>query len=77
MAGLVTQIEQLENVSYRMRAEGFHYCFENYSTFEEVEDPKFHELRKAYLKAASELKCYVDTRLEELNQEFDGLNDPL
>lgn len=77
MADLDTQIEQFENVSYRMRAEGMHYCFKNYSSFEEIIDPKFHELREAYLKAASELKSYVDTRIEELNQEFNGLDDLL
>ena len=50
-----------------MRAEGMHYCFEHYSSFEEIMDPKFHELREAYLKAASELTSYVDTRIQELN----------
>lgn len=77
MTDLDTQIEQFENVSCRMRAEGFHYCFEHYSSFEEVKDSKFHELREAYLKSASELKSYVDTRIEELNQEFNELDDLL
>jgi hypothetical protein len=67
MADLDTQLEQFQNVSYRMRAEGMHYCFEHYSSFEEIVDPKFHEIREAYLKAASELTSYVDTRIQELN----------
>jgi len=54
-----------ESVAYRMEAEGFHYCFKHYSTFEEIEDEKFHELRLAYLKAAYELENYVDIKLNE------------
>lgn len=72
MADIDTQLEQFETVSYRMRAEGMHYCFENYSSFEEVEDPRFHELREAYLKSARELKNYVDTRINELNAVVHG-----
>jgi len=48
-----------------MEAEGFHYCFEWYSTFEEIEDEKFHELRLAYLKAANELENYVYSKLNK------------
>jgi len=54
-----------ESVAYRMEAEGFHYCFEWYSTFEEIEDEKFHELRLAYLKAANELENYVYSKLNK------------
>lgn len=39
--------------------EGFHYAFHDYSDFEEVEDEKFHELRKAYLKATTALCEYM------------------
>lgn len=56
-------INDWESVAYRMRAEGFHYCFEHYSTFEEIEDEKFHELRLAFLKAANELENYVYSKL--------------
>jgi hypothetical protein len=46
-------------VSYRMRSEGFDYCWRHYSNFEEIKDGKFHELRKAYIGAANELEKYV------------------
>ena len=39
--------EQLDNFQYvraKMRDEGFDYCFRHYSSFEEVEDEKFHSL---------------------------------
>jgi hypothetical protein len=59
------QKDQFKHVQYRMDAEGFHYCFESYSNFEDVEDERFHELRLAYLKAAKELEDYVNQKAEE------------
>ena len=67
------QLEEFEMVRYRIEAEGLHYCFKHYSSFEEIEDPKFHELRKAYLAAAEALTKYVDAKLEELNSEEDDI----
>lgn len=61
------QLEEFELVQYRMEAEGFHYCFKHYSSFNEIEDPKFHELRLAYLDAANRLEKYVESKIEELN----------
>jgi hypothetical protein len=57
--------ENWENVRYRMDAEGFHYCFEGYSSFSEIEDQKFHELREQYLKSAKELEDYVKKKVKE------------
>jgi hypothetical protein len=51
--------EKWENVRYRMRAEGFHYCFNGYSSWGDIEDPEFHRLRLAYLEAADALEDYV------------------
>jgi hypothetical protein len=39
--------------------EGFDYCFRSYSSFEEIDDPKFHKLREAYVEAAEALEDYV------------------
>jgi hypothetical protein len=64
-----TEKENFENVRYRMDAEGFHYCFESYSHFEEIEDSKFHLLRKKYLEASKELEDYVNNKCEELKDE--------
>lgn len=52
--------EQKEQISWRIREEGIDYTFEGYSHWEEVEDPKFHELRKNYLAAAEAIKEYID-----------------
>jgi hypothetical protein len=62
------EMENWENVSYRIREEGFHYCFKHYSSFSEIRDEKFHQLRLAYLNAAQELERYVN---EKLNSEVD------
>ena len=58
-------------VRYRMEAEGFHYCFKHYSSFEEIEDPKFHELRLAYINAADAIKKYVDEQINKLEDSDD------
>ena len=54
-----------ENVSYRMDAEGFHYCFQSYSDFEEIDDEGFHKLREEYLHISNKLREYVKNKLNE------------
>lgn len=44
--------------------EGFDYCFRNYSSFQDIKDEKFHELREAYKKAADELENYITKNLD-------------
>jgi len=61
----IEEMEKWENVDYRMDAEGFHYCFQNYSDFEEIEDSEFHELRKEYLHISDKLEEYVKNKLKE------------
>jgi hypothetical protein len=65
------RFEELENYEFlyaKMRDEGFHYCFNGYSKWDEIEDKKFHKLRKKYLKSAKKLKEFVDNKLNELNE---------
>ena len=65
--------EQLENFQYvlaKMRDEGFDYCFRHYSSFEEVEDEKFHSLRESYLKIAEELEEYVKSKINQIQDEI-------
>ena len=56
--------EDFEYVRYRMSEEGFHYCFNDFSEFNEIDDKKFHKLRIAYLKAAQELEDYINENAE-------------
>jgi len=39
--------------------EGFDYCFRHYSSFPEIKDKKFHELRKAYIAASEALEKHL------------------
>ena len=64
------QLENLIHVKIRMRQEGFHYCFKHYSRFEEVEDERFHELRKQYLESADMLEKYIDSKINELEDKL-------
>ena len=69
------ELEKFEMVRYRMENEGFHYCFKNYSSFKEVQDGKFHELRRKYLEISQELEEYVHSKINTLRDEIDGLED--
>lgn len=67
------QLENFEMVKARIRQEGFHYCFKHYSSFKEIEDERFHEIRKQYLETAEMLEKYVDIKIDELSDKlFDG-----
>lgn len=69
------EAENWSNVHYRMENEGFHYCFKHYSSFEEIEDEKFHQLRKQYLEIALELEQYVKNKNNEANWEIEYYDD--
>ena len=51
--------EEREDIQFKASNEGFDYCFTCYSDFDEIEDEKFHELRKAYVAAHKELEDYL------------------
>lgn len=55
--------ENWERLNYRMDEEGFHYCFNGYSNWEEIKDKEFHKLKEKYLKSAEELEEYVKNKL--------------
>ena len=56
-----------------MRNEGIDYCFEKYSSFEEIEDEEFHKLRNEFLDSMKKIRSYVDDKVEELKSEVDDL----
>ena len=62
-------------VQYRMDNEGIDYCFEHYSSFEEIKDEKFHELRLQFLKSLKEIQNYVNEKCQkevEKDDEYEG-----
>jgi len=58
-------------VRYRMDNEGIDYCFEHYSSFEEIKDERFHELRLQFLKSLKEIQNYVNEKCQEEVEEDD------
>jgi hypothetical protein len=54
------------DVNSTIENEGFDYTFRHYSSFKEITDAKFHELREAYVKAADALENYVTPSDEEI-----------
>jgi hypothetical protein len=61
--------ENWESVHYRIREEGFDYCFRNYSRFPEIKDDYFHAIRQQYIETASELERYINEKYKESQDE--------
>ena len=67
--------EELENwqaVDYRMRDEGMDYCFEHYSSFEEIKDEEFHKLRLELLDNMRKIRKYVEDKIESYGEDYDN-----
>ena len=62
---------------WKADGEGADYLWRHYSDWKEIKDKKFHELRKAYIKAAEALDKYVglDRRHDEVGHEEDYIED--
>lgn len=52
--------EDKELLLAKIEHEDFDYCFDGYSSREDIEDEQFHKLRKAYLKAKKQLLDYIN-----------------
>lgn len=51
--------KEAKELCERVEQEGFDYCFMCYSTFKEIDDEKFHNLREKYIRARNELAKYI------------------
>jgi hypothetical protein len=66
-------LELWESVRYRMDEEGFDYCFDGYSNWDEIKDEEFHRLRLEFLRTMEELRNYIDNKVEDgQEKEWDG-----
>lgn len=63
--------KEVELLRHKIDAEGFDYCFRLYSDWEEIKDPKFHELREAYKAAADALDDHIPSVEDEDEDEED------
>lgn len=48
-----------------MDDEGFSYCFEHYSDWNEIKDEEFHRLRLGFLQHMKDLRDYINDKVEE------------
>jgi hypothetical protein len=62
------ELEYWHSVQYRMEDEGFDYCFEHYSHWDEIKDEEFHRLRLGFLQYMKELRQYINDKVEEGEQ---------
>lgn len=65
------EYENWQMVRYRMDNEGLEYCFKHYSSFEEIEDEKFHKLRNELLEKMKEIREYVEEKLDNYEEEYE------
>ena len=71
LAKLEEERENYESVRYRMDDEGMDYCFEHYSSFDEIEDEEFHKLRNEFLESMKKIRSYVENKIETLSEQID------
>ena len=70
---LEDELDNFRAVRYRMDNEGIDYCFEKYSSFEEIEDEEFHKLRLEFLDSMKKIRSYVENKVEDLSSQVDYL----
>lgn len=67
---LEQELENWQSLRYRMENEGVDYCFEHYSSWEEIKDEEFHNLREQFLDTLTRLRELTDKRINELNDKI-------
>jgi hypothetical protein len=66
------EYEDWTMVRYRMDNEGIEYCFEHYSSFEEIKDEEFHKLRLELLESMRKIRHYVEQKIESYDEFGEG-----
>jgi hypothetical protein len=69
---LEDKLEIWKHVNHRMDNEGIEYCFKQYSNWEEIEDDDFHKLKKDLIKNMKEIREFVQSKIEKLEDEIDN-----
>lgn len=62
--------ENIRDVRRIAQNEGLDYAFRQYSSFEDVEDEDFHDLRMAYVEAADALANYIGYDSEDEEEDY-------
>jgi len=58
--------QDAESIMSIIETEGFDNTFNHYTTFRDISDHRFHELRRSYINASQQLKDYL---VEAANKE--------
>jgi hypothetical protein len=66
------ELENWEAVHYRMDNEGMDYCFEHYSSFEEIKDEEFHKLRLDLIDNMKKIRKYVEDKIESYEEDYEN-----
>lgn len=69
------EFENWQAVSYRMDNEGIDYCFEHYSSFEEIKDEEFHKLRLEFLDSMKKIREYVKDKIDNYEEEYEDYDN--
>ena len=69
---LEEDLDNFRSVQYRMGDEGMDYCFEHYSSFEEIKDDEFHKLRLDLLDNMKKIRKYVEDKIESYEEDYDN-----
>lgn len=72
---LEDQLEHWSNVNYRMDNEGFEYCFKHYSSFSEIKDEEFHNLRLSMLSQMENMRKLVKDKIGDIENTIVELED--
>ena len=65
------ELDNWENVRYRMKHEGIEYCFRHYSDFREIDDQAFHLLRMLLVESMEKLETLVNDRIDKLETQIE------
>ena len=71
---LEEELEKYQNVIYRIESEGVGYTFKHYSSFEEIEDEEFHNLRKNLIDCINLMDEYLKNKIDDLEEKIE-VND--
>ena len=66
------ELEDWKAVDYRMKTEGMDYCFEHYSSFEEIKDEEFHKLRLDLIDNMKKIRKYVENKIESYEGDYEN-----
>ena len=66
------ELEDWKAVNYLMDNVVMDYCFEHYSSFEEIKDEEFHKLRLDLIDNMKKIRKYVEDKIESYEEDYEN-----